>query len=96
MRDRNRSPAQIKSVHQNSCDHAVANACAIRPSRPCYRNDDRHHRHHERHADGQIGQRIGAVEHVFCCDEARAPEHNKNRRRRASGQSFKVFAHLRP
>ncbi len=47
------------------------------------------------HADREIGQRLGAVQHVFGGDKAGAPEHDKNRRRRARGKVFKVFFHLR-
>ena len=95
MRDRDRGSAEVKSVHQNSRDNAVGDARPIRPWRPRDRNDDCHQHNHHGHADGEIGQRLGVAQHVFGGDKAGAPEHDKNRRRRARGQFFKVFAHLR-
>ncbi len=90
MRDRDRGAAEIEAVHQEAGDDAVADARAIRPWRPRDRDDDRHQRHHQRHADGEIGQRLGVAQHVFGADEAGAPEHDENRRRRARGEIFKV------
>src|SRR6266481_2931952 len=96
MRDRDRGPAQIKSVHQNAGDNTVANARPIWPFRPRNRDDDRHQPDHQSHPDREIGQRLGVVQHVFGADKAGTPEHDKNRRRRARGNPFKVLMHLPP
>src|SRR6266481_2004896 len=96
MRDRNRGPAQIKSVHQNAGDNTVANARPIWPFRPHNRDDDRHQPDHQSHPNREIGQRLGVVQHVFGADKTGTPEHDKNRRRRARGNLFKVLTHLPP
>ena len=68
----------------------------IRPFRPRDRDDDRHQPDHQGHADGEIGQRLGVVQHVFGADKAGAPEHDENRRRRARGKIFEIMIHLQP
>ena len=94
VRDRNRGPAEIKSVDQNACDDAMGNSDAVRPFRSRYCGDDCHEPHDQRHADREIGQRIGIVHDVFGGDKAGTPEHDKNRWRRARGQSVKFMIHL--
>jgi hypothetical protein len=96
MRDRDCRAAEIDSMHQNAGDGAVRNADAIRPAWPRDRHDNRHQSHDAGHADREIGQRLGAVQHVFGADEAGAPEHDKDRRRRARGNFFEVASHLPP
>jgi hypothetical protein len=86
MRDRDRGAAEIEPVHQNSGNDAVGNADAIRPFRPSDGGNHRHQSDHHRHADREIGQRLGAGQHVFGSDEAGTPEHDKDRRRRARGK----------
>jgi len=70
-------------MHQNARNDAVANADTIRPFRPCDCDDNGHQPNHHRHADCEIGQRLGVVQDVFGSNKAGAPEHDKNRRRRA-------------
>src|SRR5882757_4338634 len=94
MRDRDRGPAQIKSMHQNARDNTVANARPIWPWRPRNRDNDRHQPDHQSHPDREIGKRLGVVQHIFGADKAGTPEHDKNRRRRARGQFFEVSVHL--
>ena len=55
MRDRDRGPAQIKSMHQNARDNTVANARPIWPWRPRNRDNDRHQPDHQSHPDREIG-----------------------------------------
>ena len=92
--DRDRRAAEIEAVHQNAGDDTVADSAAIRPDRANDGADDRHQHHHNRHADREIGQRIGIVNDVFGADEAGAPEHDENRRRRACGEFVEVLGHL--
>ncbi len=94
MRDRDRGAAEIKPVHQKTRNHAVGDADPVRPFRPRDRGDHRHQADHQRHADGEIGQRLGIVDDVFGADEAGTPEHDKNRRRRARGKFFNVLIHV--
>jgi len=76
-------------------DNAVCDADAIRPLRPRDRGDDRHQSHHEGHADREVGQRLGAVQHIFGGDKAGTPEHDENRRRAARAARFRnVTIHL--
>src|ERR1700722_17106086 len=96
MRDRDCGAAEIKSMHQQPCDDAVSNPGAIRPLRPCDRDDDSHQSHHHGHPDRQIGQRLGAAQRVFGGDKAGTPQHDKNRRRRARGKTLKITIHLPP
>jgi hypothetical protein len=93
MGDRDRGAAEIDAVDQNAGDRAVHDADTVRPARPRDHDDDRHQPHHAGHADREIGQRLGAVEHVFGADEAGAPQHDKDRRRRARGKFFEVAGH---
>jgi len=60
------------------------------------RNDDRHQSHHARHANGEIGERLGIVQHIFGTDEAGTPEHDENRRRRTRGSFLEVLVHCGP
>jgi len=83
-------------MHQKAGNHAVAYTGAARPSRPCDGDDDRHQRDHHGHADREIGQRLGISQHIFGGDKAGAPEHHKDRRRRARGKIFKALIHRPP
>jgi hypothetical protein len=59
-------------------------------------DNDSHDRHRQRHPNRQIGQRLGAPEHVFGADESSAPQHDENHRRRARRKSLKITIHLLP
>jgi len=95
MRNRDRSAAEIEPVHQNTRHRAMGDADAIGPSRPRDHDNYRHQGDHQRHPDREIGQGVGIVHDVFRGDEAGAPQHDENRRRRARGKLFKITIHLR-
>ena len=95
MRDRDRGAAEIKAVHEDSCDHAVCYAGTARPLRPGKGDDERHKAHHDRHSDSEVSQRFGVAQDVFGPNKAGTPEHDENDRRRARGQIFEPVAHLR-
>ena len=86
MRDRDRSTAEVKPVYQNARDRTMYDADPVGPLRSRDPGDDRHQADHQRHADGEIGQRIGIMYDIFGGDESGTPEHDKNRRRRARGK----------
>ena len=96
MRDRYRRAAEIEAVHQKTRDDAVANARPVRPFRARDRGDDCHQYDHQGHADCEIGEGLGIVQHIFGADKAGAPEHDENRRRRARSKILEIMTHLQP
>jgi hypothetical protein len=80
------APARTPWSSAPHCTRTAMPRCRRR-SWPRNRDDHSHQEHHKRHADREIGQRIGIVHHVFGGDEAGAPQHDENRRHRARQDS---------